>query len=141
MKILVSRCLLGDKCRYKGDGCYSEKVAELAKRHELIGVCPEELGGLPTPREAGERVGDKVLTKSGADITRNFALGAQKTLCIAKESGAELCILKSKSPSCGSGKIYDGTFSATLVGGDGVTTELLKRNGFKVIDEFNIGGI
>jgi len=135
MKILVSNCLLGKKCRYKGDDCKNEKVLAFIRGHEVFGVCPEQMGGLPTPRDPGERVGDKVLSNKGKDITAEYSLGAQKALSTAKENGVDLCVLKAKSPSCGCGVIYDGTFSGNLTSGDGVTTELLKANGFKVVTE------
>lgn len=135
MKILVSKCLLGENCRYKGDNCKNDEVLALGNKNELIGVCPEILGGLPTPRCPGERVGDKVLGNNGSDLTAEYRLGAQKTLEIAQSEGVELCILKSRSPSCGCGVIYDGTFSGKLIPGDGVTAELLKKHGFKIKNE------
>ena len=93
---------------------------------------------MPTPRAPGERVGDKVIANTGADVTAEYTLGAQKALQIAQEQGVELCIFKAKSPSCGCGIIYDGTFSGNLIPGDGVTTELFKKHGFKVITEVDV---
>ncbi|MDL2297684.1 DUF523 domain-containing protein [Synergistaceae bacterium OttesenSCG-928-D05] len=135
MKIIVSACLLGIHCRYSGDGCYNEAVAALAAAHELIPVCPEQLGGLPTPREPNEIVGGEVMTKNGNKFTRSFEKGAREVLKIAKLLGCTHAVLKSRSPSCGSGKIYDGTFSGTLIDGDGVTAKLLKENGILVFSE------
>ena len=135
MKVLVSKCLLGENCRYKGDNCYDERVAEFLKDKEAIGVCPEQLGGLPTPRDPGERVGEKVISNKGKDITAEYTEGANKALEIAKREKVDLCLLKAKSPSCGKGIIYDGTFSGSLKEGNGVTAELLIKSGFKVLTE------
>ena len=138
MVILVSKCLLGENCRYKGDNCKNEKILSLGEKHTIVGVCPEVLGGLPTPRAPGERVGDKVIANTGVDVTEEYTLGAKKALEIAREVGAELCIFKAKSPSCGKGIIYDGTFSGNLIAGDGVTVELFKKHGFKIISEVDV---
>ncbi len=135
MKIIVSKCLLGYDCRYAGDNCKNEKVLALSKKHELIGICPEQLGGLSTPRPPAERVGDKVIAKTGKDVTAEYELGAQIALETAKNEGAELAILKAKSPSCGKGLIYDGTFTGNKIPGDGVTVELFKKNGIRVLSE------
>jgi len=126
---------MGYDCRYKGDNCKCEKLTELGKDNVLIPVCPEQLGGLPTPRMPGERVGDKVLACDGSDVTEQYARGAKFALGIAKENNVEHCILKANSPSCGKGVIYDGTFSGNKIAGNGVTTELLLNNGFEVITE------
>ncbi len=132
---LCSACLLGIKCRYDGKDNLNERVIELAKKEKLIPVCPEQLGGLPTPREPAEIQGNRVVTYSGKDVTEYFERGAKKVLKIAKLLGIKEAILKQKSPSCGSGKIYDGTFSSRIIEGDGITTRLLKKNGIKVISE------
>jgi len=132
---LCSACLLGIKCRYDGKDNLNEKVVELAQREKLIPVCPEQLGGLPTPREPAEIQGNRVVTYSGKDVTEYFERGAKKVLKIAKLLGIKEAILKQKSPSCGSGKIYDGTFSGTIIKGDGITARLLKKNGVRVISE------
>lgn len=107
----------------------------MAKREILIPVCPEQLGGLSTPREAAERKRKKVMTKSGKDVAQNFERGAKETLRIAKLFGIKEAILKQRSPSCGCGQIYDGTFSGKTIKGDGVTAALLKKNDIKVISE------
>lgn len=135
MKILVSSCLLGENCRYKGDNCKNEKVLALKGEHELIGVCPEVMGGLSTPRAPSERVGDKVISSEGKDVTENYRAGAEAALEIAKKEKVDYCIFKAKSPSCGCGKIYDGTFSGKLVEGNGVTSELFLKNGFSIKTE------
>ena len=132
---LCSACLLGTKCRYDGESKPNDKVIELAKKETLIPVCPEQLGGLPTPREPAEQRGGKVITKTGRDITKNFIRGAEQVLRLAKLFSTKEAILKQKSPSCGCGKIYDGTFSDGLIEGDGITAALLKKNGIKVITE------
>ncbi len=132
---LCSACLLGIKCRYDGKSKEDEKVINLSKREVLIPVCPEQLGGLPTPRESAERKGDKVFTKSGKDIAGALKKGAEEVLKLAKLFGIKEAIFKQRSPSCGCGQVYDGTFSGKIIKGDGVTTALLKKNGIKVISE------
>ena len=132
---LCSACLLGVKCRYDGESKASQKVLDIAKKEVLIPVCPEQLGGLPTPRESAEQLGERVVTKSGDDVTMFFHRGAEQVLEIAKLYGIKEAILKQKSPSCGCGKIYDGTFSGKLVDGDGVLAILLKKNNIKVSTE------
>lgn len=137
-KILVSACLYGNECRYKGDSCFNEKVAKLGNDNILIPVCPEQLGGLPTPRNPAERVGDKVISNAGADVTEQYMRGAELAVQIAKANNVDYCILKANSPSCGAGVIYDGTFSGNKVSGYGVTSEKLKAAGFKVLTENDI---
>ena len=143
---LISACLLGIRCAWSGDDKYkNERAVELAKVKTLIPICPEQLGGLPTPRAPqeiqggmGEDVLDgkcKVVNKNGQDVTREFVRGAEETLNIAKQFKIKEFIAKSRSPSCGCGQIYDGSFSGRLIEGDGVTTTLLKRNGIRIISE------
>ncbi len=115
------------------------KVIELAKKEVLIPVCPEQLGGLSTPREPQERIGKRVLTKTGKDVTENLNKGAEQVLIIAKLFGIKDAVMKQRSPSCGCGQIFDGTFSGRIIKGDGVTTALLKRNKIKVISEEDFG--
>jgi len=136
--ILCSACLLGINCRYDGKSKSNKKAIELAKEKILIPVYPEQLGGLPTPREPAEQKGNKVFTKSGKDVTENFKRGAKEVLKLAKLFNVKKAILKQKSPSCGSGKIYDGTFSGKLIKGDGVTAALLKKDGIRVLSEENL---
>ena len=132
---LCSACLLGVNCRYDGKNALNKKVIALAKKETLIPVCPEQLGGLPTPRECCELKGKKAVTKSGKDLTKPFSKGAAETLRIAQSLGVKQAILKQRSPSCGSGKIYDGTFSGKIIKGSGITAALLKKNGIKVVSE------
>ncbi|MBU3934866.1 DUF523 domain-containing protein [Patescibacteria group bacterium] len=134
MKI-CSACLLAIICRYDGKSKPNEKVISLAKKEILIPVCPEQLGGLATPREGVELKGKMAITKLEKDVTDNFNRGANQVLKIAKLYGAKEAILKQRSPSCGCGQIYDGTFSGKIIKGDGVTAALLKKNGIKVISE------
>lgn len=139
-KALVSACLIGAECKYSGGSNLlpEEKLNKLMDEYELIPVCPEVYGGLTTPRDPSERQGEKVVSCKGADVTAQFEKGAQTALGMAKLFGAEIAILKENSPSCGSGTIYDGTFSLTLTEGDGVTAQLLKENGITVIGESKI---
>ena len=132
---LCSACLLGINCRYDGKIIPHNEVIRLAKREILIPVCPEQLGGLSTPREPAEQKGERVITISGVDVTRNFIKGAEQVLILAQIYGIKEAILKQESPSCGCGRIYDGTFSNRLIQGDGVTTILLKKNKINVITE------
>ena len=142
MKVIISACLLGVRCRYDGGHSRNETAVNQKKIYQLIPVCPEESGGLPTPRPPAEIVGGdgdavldgkaKVMTVDGTDVTGAYVKGAHHTLQVAQSHGATHVILKARSPSCGCGDIYDGTFSGTLTSGDGVTTALLKRYGITV---------
>lgn len=132
-KILVSACLLGLNCKYNGENNYSKKIDEFLKDYEVIPICPEIMGGLPTPRISAERLGNKVITKDGKDVTKEYIKGANECLFLAKKYNVKKALLKSKSPSCGNEKIYDGSFSHTIIDGDGVTAELLKNNGIEII--------
>jgi uncharacterized protein YbbK (DUF523 family) len=143
---LISACLLGIKCNWSGDGKYENDGAiELSKVETLIPVCPEQLGGLPTPRAPqeiqggiGEDVLDdkcRVINSNGQDVTSQFVRGAEEALRIASQLKVKEFIGKFDSPSCGCGRIYDGSFSGKLISGDGVTTALLKRNGIRVVTE------
>lgn len=143
--ILVSSCLAGLNVRYDGENCLYVKIRELIDEEKAVSVCPEVLGGLSIPREPAEIIGGdgedvldekaRVVTISGQDVTAEFLKGAYAALEKSKEIGARLIILKESSPSCGSSKIYDGKFSGRKIAGNGVTSALLKRNGFKVISE------
>ena len=134
MKIAVSSCLLGDNCKYNGGNNYNEKVIKFVEEHEVISVCPEVLGGLPIPRESAEIVNGVVSLKDGSSVDKMFRDGAEKAIHIVKENNVDLVILQSRSPSCGVNNIYDGSFSGKLIPGQGVFSELLKKNGIKVID-------
>jgi uncharacterized protein YbbK (DUF523 family) len=133
--IIVSACLAGIKCNYNNDSKPCQEVVDLVKAGKAIPLCPEQLGGLPTPRPAAELSEEKVITNTEEDVTKEFLKGAEEVLKIAQMVGAKEAILKSKSPSCGCGKVYDGTFSKTLIDDDGVTVKLLKKNGIKVRNE------
>lgn len=134
-KILVSACLFGCACRYKGDSCKNEALLALAKKYTLIPVCPEQLGGLPTPRDPSEICGDKVVSSAGKDVTAEYRKGAQAALYIAETIGANAAVLKANSPSCGKGVIYDGTFTGNKTAGDGVTAKLFTRSDIAVFTE------
>ena len=132
-KLLISACLLGVNCKYSG-GNNSHPLAErLKERFELVPICPEQLGGLPTPRAPSERMGDRVVTRDGGDVTEQFRLGAARALEIARKNGVTRALLKERSPSCGYGAIYDGTFTSTVVPESGVTAELLEGSGVQII--------
>lgn len=133
--ILVSACLLGVNCRYNGKGVLEESVKALMEDAVLIPVCPEIMGGLATPRDPAERAGDRVMTITGLDVTAAYEKGAEETLKLAQLYGCRYAILKERSPSCGSDRIYDRSHSGRLVPGDGVTAELLKKNGIPVFGE------
>ena len=132
---LCSACLLGINCRYDKKTKPHTKVLELSKKEILIPVCPEQLGGLSIPRTPAEQKINEVFTKDGINVTFQFEQGAEEVLKLAKLFGITEAILKQRSSSCGSGKIYDGTFSKKIIDGDGVTAALLKKNGIKVISE------
>ena len=137
-RVLVSACLLGLDCRYDGRGNRHKGVEALPERCEVIPVCPEQLGGLPTPRTPAERLGGKVVSRDGADVTDAFRLGAERTCRIAESRGARLALLKSRSPSCGRDRIYDGSFSGRLTAGNGVACAALKGRGIVVYSEEEI---
>ncbi len=142
MKVVISACLLGVRCRYDGGDSRNETAIKQSETVKLIPVCPEEAGGLSTPRPPAEIVGGdgsdvldgkaKVMTVDGTDVTEAYLKGAHHALQVAQLHGATQMILKARSPSCGCGDIYDGTFSGTLMSGDGVTTALLKRHGITI---------
>lgn len=137
-KILISACLLGVNCKYNGQNNYKEDLLNKLKDKELIPFCPEIVGGLQTPREPSEIINDKVMNKKGIDVTENYQRGAKEALALCQRLNIKKAILKAKSPSCGSGKIYDGTFTSTLISGDGITVKLLKENGIIVLNENDI---
>lgn len=139
--IIVSACLFGCDCRYKGDNCKKEELVALAKRHTLVPVCPEQLGGLSTPRNPAEICGDKVLSNAGKDVTNEYTKGAETALYIAKTVGAAAAVLKANSPSCGKGVIYDGTFTGQKTAGDGVTAKAFAASGIKVFTEDEIDAL
>ena len=139
MKLLVSACLMGMGCRYDGTNNQLPRLAELMKKHTCIPVCPEVFGGLPTPRPPAERQGNKVVNNQGQDVTESFVRGTAEVLRLADLYHCKAALLKERSPSCGSGQIYDGTFSKTLTEGDGLAAQLLKKKGLTVYGESQIG--
>ncbi len=134
MKIMVSACLAGENCKYNGGSNRNEKVLRLMEENEVILVCPEQMGGLPTPRTPCEICNGVVMTKDGRVVDQEFRAGASKCLETALREQPDLIVLQSRSPSCGVKQRYDGTFSGKLTEGSGVTAELLMKNGFQCID-------
>lgn len=136
-KVLVSACLLGERVRFDGAGKLSAHpvLARWLREDRVVSVCPEVAGGLPVPRPAAEIRGRLVVARDGRDVTAAFARGAEEALRLAQEHGIVVAVLKAKSPSCGSGQVYDGTFTKTLVPGDGRTTALLRAHGVQVFSE------
>ncbi len=134
MKILVSACLLGKNCKYNGGNNLNQRVLDFIEGHEVIGVCPEQLGGLSTPRLPAEIVDGVVTNKEGVSVDAEFRKGAQEALAAALEKKVDLAILQSRSPSCGVKEIYDGSFSGKKIKGQGVFAKLLSAHGIKVLD-------
>ncbi|MBR3504686.1 MAG: DUF523 domain-containing protein [Clostridia bacterium] len=142
MTLLISACLLGVPCRYDGKSVPCAAALEAAGRGvRLVPFCPEIYGGLPTPRVPAERRGDRVVTRDGRDVTAEYRRGAEEALRVCRLFGCEAAILKERSPSCGCGRVYDGTFSGVLTEGDGVTAALLKANGVHVAGETEAGAL
>ena len=136
MKILVSACLLGEPCRYDGESRPCAHIIKLKEKHTLIPVCPEVMGGLPIPSAASEIQADgRLINRCGEDVTEEYRRGAQIVLELAREHGCDVAILKEKSPACGKGRIYDGSFTGTLTDGNGVCAALLLENGIRVLGE------
>ena len=145
----MSACLAGRACRFDGSGALEDGVAALVEAGRAVLVCPEVDGGLGTPRPPAEIVGGdgsdvlagraRVITNEGADVTEAYVKGAERALAAARRTGAKSAILKARSPSCGVGRVYDGTFSRTLEAGDGVTTALLAANGIEVMSDEDLG--
>ena len=136
--ILVSACLLGIGCRYDGKHKANEEVLKLRERYNLIPICPEIFGGLPTPRVPSERIGDRVMMRDGRDVTENYERGAKEAYELCRIYNIRTAILKERSPSCGKGEIYDGSFTGALTERDGVTAEYLMKMGIRVIGESEI---
>ena len=136
--LLISACLMGFNCKYNGGSNVlpPEALAALKRRYRLIPVCPEAAGGLPTPRVPSERRGDRVITRDGRDVTEAFRKGAEIAARLAEKYRIRRALLKSNSPSCGSGTVYDGSFSGILIRGDGITAEVLKGKDVEITDNF-----
>lgn len=136
-KILVSACLLGESCKYSGGSNYNQGVLDWLKKKgaEAVPICPEVMGGLPTPRMPSEIDGGRVVTKDGRDVTEAFQKGAEAALRTALKNQCSLAVLKERSPSCGCGSIYDGSFTGTVTQGDGMAARLLKQAGIRILGE------
>ena len=134
MVILVSACLLGENCKYNGGNNLRAQLVEWLKKHEVVAVCPEMAGGLPCPRTPAERQGERVVNAEGTDVSEAFWQGAKAEILRGKAAGAKLAILMSRSPSCGVGKIYDGSFRSVLTEGNGVFAELAAEEGIHLLD-------
>jgi len=134
---IISACLLGENCKYDGGNNRCQWVVDFAEKHEYIAVCPETEGGLTAPRPPAEITGDKIIDSEGKDVTEAFLKGAKASYDRAMASGKSIegAILKAKSPSCGKDRIYDGTFSKTLTGGDGCLVRLLKKDNINIFTE------
>ncbi|WGE46612.1 DUF523 domain-containing protein [Actinobacillus equuli] len=139
-KVLISACLLGDNVKYSGGNNLSNELIALLKKYDiqLVPVCPEMLGGLPTPRPPAEKLNGDIVTVTGESVLAEFQFGAERVLNKAQTEKIEVAILKEKSPSCGSHYIYDGSFSGKLISGEGVTASLLKQNGIAIFSENNL---
>lgn len=135
MNVLISACLMGFRCRYDGGAQRLDCLDALRERHVLVPVCPEVMGGLPTPREPSEIRSGRVVTRDGRDVTEAFARGAREAEKIALACGCRCALLKERSPSCGLGRVYDGTFTGTLTRGDGLCARLLSQRGLRVLGE------
>ena len=133
--LLISACLLGVQCRYDGGSKPVMPTVALMEQYHLIPICPEQLGGLPTPRCPAERLGGKIVTEDGRDVTEQFLRGTAEALRLCDLYHCKAALLKERSPSCGSGQIYDGTFTHTLTEGDGLTAQMLKKKGVEVYGE------
>lgn len=135
--LLISACLLGVACRYDGRSKPLDRAVlrTLMDRWQLVPVCPEQLGGLASPRDPSERRGDAVVSRSGTDVTAQYQRGAQQACYLADLFGCKTALLKERSPSCGSGQVYDGSFTGTLTAGDGVAAAALKAQGIRVLGE------
>lgn len=138
--IIVSACLAGIYCRYNGEVEEFAPVVDLVRQGKAIPFCPEAYGGLPTPRAPCEMLGDRVVDSDGVDRTAEFLRGAEEGLRLARLAGCREAILKARSPSCGSGVIYDGTFTSKRIEGDGCFARLLKQSGITVRTEEEYGG-
>lgn len=138
MNLLISACLLGVSCRYDGTPRENAAAVRLAEKYHLIPFCPEQAGGLATPRPPAELCGGIVRTRDGMDVTDAYRRGAEEALRLAELFHCAAAVLKERSPSCGSGEIHDGTFSGELTAGDGVTAALLKAHGIRVLGESEI---
>lgn len=141
---IISSCLLGNNCKYDGSNNENQRVIEFYQNHSCCTVCPETMGGLTNPREPAEIKGDRIIDRDGLDRTQEFEFGAERAWehvlkqAERRRENIEGAILKANSPSCGNGRIYDGTFSKTLINGDGIFVKILKEKNIKIISEKEI---
>ncbi|MDE7106182.1 MAG: DUF523 domain-containing protein [Anaeroplasmataceae bacterium] len=140
-KLLISACLCGKNTKYSGGNNLLSRFSEIEEKFELFLICPEVMGGLPTPRDPSEQRGEYVFSNKGKDVTKEFNLGAQKALEIALQNDIHLALLKESSPSCGSNRIYDGTFSGIKISGQGVAAKLLEAHNIKIFSEEQIDAL
>ena len=135
--LLISACLLGFECKYSGGSnkLSDERIVALKEKYRLIPVCPESAGGLPTPRDPSERLGDKVVSSKGKDVTAEFTKGAETAVYLARRYGCKQALLKRNSPSCGGEYIYDGSFSGKLIPGEGLSAQMLRAAGVEILGE------
>lgn len=141
MKIMVSACLLGENCKYNGGNNRDERLLRMLAGHTVIPVCPEVMGGLPTPRTPAEIAGGTVITRNGESVDEAFRRGAEAALAAAEREQPDLIVLQARSPSCGTRQVYDGTFTGTLVPGQGVFAELARAAGFRIAEPEELSGI
>ena len=139
--MLISACLLGVECRYDGGSQSIEDLGRLMERFQLIPICPEQMGGLATPRVPSERLEGRVVTRDGGDVTDAFSRGAVQACHIARLFGARLALLKARSPSCGFGEIYDGSFTCRRIPGNGVTADALADMGVLIFTEEEVDAL
>ena len=138
IKIAVSACLIGKNTKYDGGNNYNEAVMEYLKDKEYITICPEVEGGLTTPRDPSEKVGNKILSNKGKDVTKNFVIGATSSLQKILDNDIKIVIVKAKSPSCGYKEIYDGSFNRKIIEGNGVFTDLALKHNLLIYTEKDI---
>ena len=137
-KLLISGCLIGNNTKYNGGNNYNPLIEKLKEKYELVVICPEVMGGLSTPRNPSEINGDRVISSVGVDVTKEFNLGAEMAYNIAVNNNVKKALLKEGSPSCGSNKIYDGTFTGVKIDGKGITVRKLKELGIEIYSENEI---
>ena len=139
--MLISACLLGVECRYDGGSQSIDRLDSLMERYRLIPICPEQMGGLATPRTPSERCGGRIVARDGRDVSEAFLRGADQACHIARLFGARLALLKARSPSCGFGEIYDGSFTGRRIPGNGITADALANMGVSIFTEENIDAL
>jgi uncharacterized protein YbbK (DUF523 family) len=134
-KICVSACLAGERCRYDGNTNEIPEIRKLVEEGKAVPVCPEVWGGLPVPRIPSERRGTMVINREGTDVTEAYMKGSRQALETCLKEGCQTAVLKARSPACGHGRIYDGTFTKTLIDGNGTFADMLEEHGINVMTE------